>query len=312
MTTVEIIKYYSDLLIIQYIGKPRAYATVQTLASQGILPTITTQNIVFSAVPASGAFKLSYDGTLTASIAWNDSAATIQTDLQAISGLGSVTVTGSIASQTLTVTFVGVPPPSDLLIVSDNTLEDSGSHDIDISVPETDVTLPIAVQDAFDLLGTDTAIGVQLDVIGKYVGVTRSGVGFGGNNITLDDSDFLSLIRMAIIRNTSDASLQSIVNLLETAFPDQILVFDYLNMRLSYLINSSIGSLDLIQLFITEGLLPKPTGVELAITIIGPDITDFFGFRTYDLPAIKVNPFNTYDDYHTNWPWLSYSDGLGV
>lgn len=137
-------------------------------------------------------------------------------------------------------------------------------------------SLPIAVQNAFNLIGSNIAIGAQLDVLGKYTGVSRSGAGFAGP-IILDDADFLQLIRLAIVTNSEGSDLGTIENLLNQFFPNgEILVFDYQNMRMSYLINSSIGSQELVQLFVTEGLLPKPMGVQLAAPIYSNNLK-FFG-----------------------------------
>lgn len=175
--------------------------------------------------------------------------------------------------------------------------------------------LPLSVQNAFNLtsgvLGP-VAEGVQLDVIGKYVGVTRSGFGFNGVAITLSDDDFLILIQMAIIQNNAGSSLATIQDLLHQFFPDQIFVFDHLDMKLSYLINSSLGSFDLIQLFVTEGLLPKPMAVALGAIIYAPVIDTFFGFGTYEQAAVNNSPFNTYEDYQTDYPWLTYEDAIIV
>ncbi len=168
--------------------------------------------------------------------------------------------------------------------------------------------LPVAIQDAFDI---DTATGVQLDSIGKYAGVTRYGNGISGP-ITLSDADFRTFIKIAVVKNHSDGTLASIQSLLDIYFPGTILVFDYQNMHMSYLLNSSIGSQDLAQLFVSEGLLPKPMGVQLAATIFASDISHFFGFRTYDLVGFNNEPFNTYDVYTTTWPWLSYSSAVVV
>lgn len=208
MITSDLIDYYAKLLILQYVGKPKAFATIQTL----VTPVIMDQ-------------------------------------------------------------------------------------------------LPIGVQNAFKI---GTAVGVQLDVIGKYVGVIRSGSSLNGSAIELDDNDFTGLIKLAIIRNNSGSSLATIQELLQSNFPSQILVFDYANMRMSYYLNSSIGSQDLAQLFVTEGLLPKPMGVQLASVIYSPHIFKFFGFRTYDIPAANVSPVNNYDTYNTDYPWLTYSDALGA
>lgn len=46
MTTQELIDYYANLLILQYIGQPRAYATIQALVEPTIMDQlpITVQN----------------------------------------------------------------------------------------------------------------------------------------------------------------------------------------------------------------------------------------------------------------------------
>lgn len=308
MTTQELVNYYANLLILQYVGKPKAYATIQTLITPVLMPQTTVQTLSFSPAPTSGAFVLNFELSPTASINWNDSASTIQGKVRAVSGLGSVVVTGSIASG-LTITFTGVAPVAPLLTVSSNTLVSSGSA-VSVTSNETDVALPLAVQNAFNLIGDDIAEGVQLDVLGKYAGVTRNGYGFNGDPITLDDSDFLSLIQFAIIKNTSGSSLATIQQLLFQFFPDEILVFDYKNMQMSYLVSSSIGSQNLVQLLVNQGLLPKPMAVALAIVIYAPVINTFFGFRTYELPAFNASPFNSYSNYNLNYPWLSYSNAI--
>lgn len=162
--------------------------------------------------------------------------------------------------------------------------------------------LPQAVQYAFQI---GSATGVQLDVIGKYVGVKRSGNGFFGP-ITLNDADFTALIKMAILTNNADASLATIQRLLNTYFPGQLQVFDKKSMQLSYFIDSSTGSQQLVQLLVTEKLLPKPMGVGISSIIYAPGSFKFFGFQTYDLPPRNVSPFNTYSDYKFSTPWLNY------
>ena len=175
----------------------------------------------------------------------------------------------------------------------------------------TDITLPLAVQNAFNLTGPSPAVGAQLDILGKYAGVTRTGYGFNGSPITLDDADFLTLIQMAIAKNNAGSSLSVIQALIHQFFPGEMLVFDYANMQMSYLVNSSIGSANLVQpFFVTEGLLPKPMTVQLAVVIYAPIINAFFGFRTYDLPATNSSPFNTYDSYNMGAPWLSYDNAI--
>lgn len=167
--------------------------------------------------------------------------------------------------------------------------------------------LPLDVQDAFNI---ETTVGVQLDTFAKYVGVSRSGVGFLGQQITLDDDDFRSFIKIAIIQNQSGSSLSVIQNFIYTYFPNQLFLYDKADMSLDYLISSTVGSQDLLELFITEGLLPRPMGVEVSSIIYLPTL-DVFGFITYEnTTGLNIYPFNTYEDYNETWHWLDYSDAI--
>lgn len=307
MNTNELIDYYANLLALQYVGKPKAYATIQTLVTPVVMPQTTTETISFSLVPDAGTYKLKYSTAPTATLNWNDTATTIQTALRAISGLSSITVTGAIGGPFL-VTFTGVTPPALVLTVIANTLTSSGSPVV-VTVTETDVTLPIAIQNAFNVTGPNPAIGVQLDVIGIYVGVTRTSQGFT-TQITLDDADFTSLIQIATIENNAGSSTAEIVALLNQFFPQQLFLFDRQRMEFDYYIAESVGSEDLLQVFIVEGKLPRPMAVRIRLIIYAPIINMFFGFRTYPMAAYNVTPFNSYQNYITTWPWLSYANAI--
>lgn len=299
MTTEELVEYYQGQLIAQYRNLPKASGMIGAFSAAAIMPQVSTQEITFSVSPSGGTFVLSYNGQNTASIAWNAPTPTIQTDLRALTGLSAVTVSGSIATS-LVVTFTGVIPPALSLVIESNLLTPTTT----ITITETDLVLPLAVQDAFNLIqGTDIAVGNQLDVLAKYVGVTRTGLGFT-QSITLDDDDFYTLILMGIAKNSSGSSLYDIQSLLNRFFANQIFVYDSTQMVLTYVLDPSIGSNDLVQLFITEGLLPVPMAVGL-IVIFGPTL-QFFSFRTYEHANVNGFPFNTYSDYNETWTWLSY------
>lgn len=205
MTTDELAIYYANLLILQYIGKPRAYATVKA----SVIPILMDQ-------------------------------------------------------------------------------------------------LPIAVQNAYNLVGDILAEGVQLDVLGKYVGVSRNGNTLSGP-VVLDDADFLQLIRLVIIKNNSGSSLATIQSLLAQNFPGQIFVSDNQSMSLSYVLLESLGTSDLLEILTTGGYLPKPMGVGISVTVVPVHDNPFFGFRTYSAPDPTVAPFNNYSFYQLTYPWLSYS-----
>jgi hypothetical protein len=86
-----------------------------------ILAALTSvQNIAFSLVATAGAFVVTFGGANSASIAWNDTAAVIQTKLRAVSGLSSCVVTGSIsAGLSIALNAYG---PKTAITVTSNTL----------------------------------------------------------------------------------------------------------------------------------------------------------------------------------------------
>ncbi len=161
--------------------------------------------------------------------------------------------------------------------------------------------LPVAVQGAFDL---STASGVQLDVLAKYAGVTRTSSGLGVT-VTLTDAELRTLIQFAIIVNNSGSALGDFVPPLAEFFPNSIYIFDHKTMRISFLLDSDIGSIALIQAVLIQNLLPKPMGVRKTV-IYTSDIL-FFGMRTYLANTTNIRPFNSYaSSPQPTWKWLSY------
>jgi hypothetical protein len=205
MTNEEIIKYYADLLIIQYLGKSKAYAHAETLADMAVMGQV-----------------------------------------------------------------------------------------------------PVDVANAYDI---NTAEGVQLDVIGKYIGLSRHGFDFDGP-ITLDDVNYRQALRIKILQNNYGSSLADIQDFLFRFFNGQMFVFDYLLMRIGYFINADFGDLTLVEFFIRGNLLPKPMGVQLSATIYNPTNEDYYGWRTYAHEAVNSSPMNDYDDYQMDYPWLDYNNAV--
>jgi hypothetical protein len=178
--------------------------------------------------------------------------------------------------------------------------------------------LPLQVENGFEIGGSNPAMGVQLDILGKYVGVTRNGFGPNGP-ITLNDSDFTIFIQMAAGLNSINSSLSSIQKLLHTFFNNEIFVFDNQTMTLCYFLNSNSTSLNLATLFVTEGKLPKPLGVQLVV-IYAPlvELQSYFGMCDYTAPGPShefyshISPLNSYQSYNTAYPFLDYADALVV
>jgi len=176
------------------------------------------------------------------------------------------------------------------------------------------VELPIMDQIILDVVNgfeLDTAVGDQLDILGQYIGVTRYQYDFSGP-VTLDDTDYLTLLKIKIIQNNYTSDLSRIQDFLLENFAGIIEVFDYKDMTMNYVFQATVGSEQLAEVFVKGGFLPKPMGVNLRTTIYSPTAYYYFGFRTYDYDGYHVSPYNTYDTYTANTPYLTYDNGISV
>lgn len=275
MSTLETVLYYAKLLIIQYIGKPKAFETIRTVVSPIVMAQTSIQEISLSDIPTSGAFTLAYGDTVSGSIAWDAEALDIQTALRTIEGLEDVTVLGDVEDGTFFVTFVGVLGVANLLTVSTNTLG------VSISIEETDLTLPLAVLNAFNMSGEYQARGVNLDVLAKYIGVSRTAIGEDGSLISLDDDQLFILIQMGIIRNSGSSSLFAIQGFLFQFFGSEIRVIDFTTMFMTYEVSTELFESELFQMFLIQNLLPKPMAVGLGIVAFDDG---YFGMIELDFP----------------------------
>lgn len=101
-----------------------------TLVTNAGFSTGQLQTLSLSGVAASGVFKINYNGNLSANINWNDNIATIESKVQAVTGLSTATVTGSIASQELVFDLSTIDSVLALIYVVDNTLSTSAPASI--------------------------------------------------------------------------------------------------------------------------------------------------------------------------------------
>lgn len=158
--------------------------------------------------------------------------------------------------------------------------------------------LALAVRTAYRI---STAVGVQLDVIGKYVGLSRnigvptslpffgfvrysgsgnnnngfrsynnnlnsSGVfyryGYSGTRATaLSDTSYAFMIALQIILNSSDGTLYSIQKFLAALLPGAVTVVDNHDMTLTYTITGVLP----VDATVLAQFLPKPMGVGIII-----------------------------------------------
>ena len=160
--------------------------------------------------------------------------------------------------------------------------------------------LATLLSNAFDL---NTAVGPQLDIIGKYVGVSRkimpavtTATYWGFNNYTnsgntigfrnyagttnttgvwetysdanqpttnLNDQQYRLVIQLQIILNSNDGTLASIQQYLNNLLPGFVTLVDNQNMTLTYTVNQN----SIISEALLKQFLPKPMGVGINVFI---------------------------------------------
>lgn len=113
-------------------GLPMAWSTDGSSWTQ----TFGTQTVTVSGSPTGGTFTLTYSGATTSALAYNAAASAVQTALRALSGLGSVTVSGS-AGGPYVVTFAGLGEP--LLLTATASL--TGGSTPGVTVANTTVAM---------------------------------------------------------------------------------------------------------------------------------------------------------------------------
>jgi len=160
-----------------------------------------------------------------------------------------------------------------------------------------------AIQDGFDI---NTAVGNQLDIIGKIVGTSRyitntildttkfyisldnsgtkipisgtkialSNRAAGGTAVKLSDDEFRFLLKLKIIRNYSDNSFKSMDDSIQQFF-ESALIASYGIMNIVYFAESSI--FDIAIKGASKDLLPRPMGVNIVGIVKIDTDTPLFG-----------------------------------
>ena len=162
------------------------------------------------------------------------------------------------------------------------------------------VDIIFSVRDAFNL---DTAVGKQLDVLAKYVGVARNYIDQNGDIKNLTDDEFRTLIKFKAISNTSTASHYDIDMALYNFFGTRVRATSSGNMQMTIFVPSD--SENVIEAAIQQKALPTPLGVE-ANKIVIQDAR-FFGFVDYNNQhAVYKTGFRDYNDPDKDGETLNY------
>lgn len=138
------------------------------------------------------------------------------------------------------------------------------------------------VAEGFDL---DTAVGNQLDILGKLIGVNRFYQETGEVLSRLSDDDYRLILRLRIVQNNSDHSEKSIDDGLFLFFTDKIVMSASDNMTMVYFVKSDSERIALIAF--SKGVLPRPMGVNLNGLIVRDN--SFFGLITYNTNIVSTN-----------------------
>ncbi len=102
--------------------------------------TTESQTITPSAAPASGTFKLKFEGFTTSALAWNISAANMQTALNALPSIAAGGVGVALGGGVYTITFSGAnmaKRDQPLIEVVDNLVLDAGAAAVTLTVAES-------------------------------------------------------------------------------------------------------------------------------------------------------------------------------
>lgn len=192
---------------------------------------------------------------------------------------------------------------SNLLIVQYHEQPKAVAHIQTLVRPVIMDQLPGLVQNGFDI---NLSAGMQLDVLGKYIGVNRH-VYTPSGPVTLTDNDYRTLLKLVLIKNNSGSSLFAIQALLAQNFPNLIKISDTGSMNLNYTISQQVGTPDLLAVLISGIYLPKPMGVGSVVVTVPSFTANYFGFRTYASAGSGISPFNLYGFYNETYTWFSYA-----
>ena len=146
---------------------------------------------------------------------------------------------------------------------------------------------------AFDL---DRAVGQQLDIIGRYVGVSRM-LNFqpsGGESPLLNDDTYRFLIRATIVKNTWKGNVEDLYSAWKILFSNIPLfqIQDLQDMTFNVVIGGDFTTFETE--LITKGyIVPKPEGVRIRLMTITP--LAGYPLFSYDLDTLY------YSGYTANW-----------
>jgi hypothetical protein len=122
---------------------------------------------------------------------------------------------------------------------------------------------------------------------------------------TLEDSEFRILLKLKILLNMCQNCLYEVNAFLHEIFGDYLVVFDQLDMSISYFVTPIISRI--VGIAYDQNLLPKPMGVLISGLFVVDAIEDIWGFTDYIGTSWSTIGFSSYSAWSAA-TMLDYSD----
>ena len=188
---------------------------------------------------------------------------------------------------------------SNLLIIQYNNLPKASATIQAVGADFPD-DLIFAVRDGFSL---ETATGVQLDILGKYLGTDRYYINTSGQLTPLSDQEFSLLLQLKAVANNTNCSHESIDNALYNFFGTQIRAESSGGMEITFFIPA--GATPVMIASLQKDCLPRPMGVGIRYVVV--QTSPMFGFVTYQNQyAYYKTGFRTYSNPDKQGEMLNY------
>ena len=157
------------------------------------------------------------------------------------------------------------------------------------------LTYKNTVQEFLDAFNLDTAVGVQLDIIGRIVGVDRllSFHPVSGDSPRMNDSTYRMVIKAKIIQNTWKGTLDELYEAWAVLFPEvrYFQIQDLQDMTYNVVIMGAFTPLER-ELIANGYIIPKPEGVRINLLTI----TDTSGLPlfAYDMDTYLLSGYTSH------------------
>lgn len=122
----------------------------------------------------------------------------------------------------------------------------------------------------------------------------------------LSDDEYRFLLKLKSLNNVSKYSLGEINSILFSFFGTDVVLFDQMDMSISYFVKPTIARI--IQIAKNENILPKPMGVIISGIYSVEDFNQFWKFKDTEYDTGYTIGFSDYNTGWSNSHILSYGD----